>query len=131
MSMIGCETWTPYRDEVRASCATFATFSKALLGTQPVHVQSPPIRSLSSSTTRAPRRTAKSAAINPTEPAPMMARSYSHVSMGLPSSHPAWYPTQKNKRQHGHHHGAVQKSVDSVELAEYAGEQRACDCSKT
>ena len=50
---------------VRTSCAALATRIKDLLGTQPVHVQSPPMRSRSASNTRAPSRAANLAAIRP------------------------------------------------------------------
>ncbi len=54
-----------------------AVWMSALLGTQPVQVQSPPIRSFSTSTTFAPTALAKGAATSPAEPAPIITRSYS------------------------------------------------------
>src|SRR5260370_453647 len=81
MSMMGGSDWIPRVEAVEMSWATLATFNSDLLGTQPDHVQSPPMRSLSSKATRAPNVTAKSAAIRPTDPAPMMARSYLSVLM--------------------------------------------------
>src|SRR5260370_19801773 len=71
----------PNREAVRTSCATFAALRSALLGTQPVQVQSPPIRFFSTSATLAPSFAAKPAAVKPPEPAPMITRSKSCAAM--------------------------------------------------
>src|SRR5258708_6347577 len=60
----------------RTSCATLAALSSALLGTHPVHVQSPPTRCFSIRATRAPTVAANLAAVSPPEPAPITIRSY-------------------------------------------------------
>src|SRR5258708_36798554 len=70
----------PNREAVRTSCATFAALRSALLGTQPVQGQSPPIRFFSTSATFAPSCAAKPAAIKPPEPAPMIPGSKSRVA---------------------------------------------------
>src|SRR5258708_36752641 len=66
----------PDCEAVRTWCATLAAFKSALLGTQPVHVQSPPMRSFSTSATFATSCTANHAAIRTQAPAPMITRSY-------------------------------------------------------
>src|SRR5712692_8999106 len=71
----------PKREAVRTSWAIFAALRRALLGTQPVQVQSPPIRFFSISATLAPSCAAKPAAVKPPEPAPMITRSKSCVAM--------------------------------------------------
>jgi len=70
----------PKPEALRAWCTTLATLSRALLGTQPVQVQSPPMRSFSMSTTRAPARAANRAAVIPPDPAPMTTRSQDPVT---------------------------------------------------
>ncbi len=52
-----------------------AVWMSALLGMQPVQVQSPPIRSFSISNTFAPTALANGAATSPAEPAPITTRS--------------------------------------------------------
>ena len=52
----------------------------AVLSPQPVQVQSPPMRSFSMSTTRAPARAANRAVVMPPDPAPMTARSQDAVT---------------------------------------------------
>jgi hypothetical protein len=59
----------------RRPCATLAAWRSALLGTQPSQVQSPPMRSASTSSTRAPSLRAVRAAVRPAAPAPMTIRS--------------------------------------------------------
>lgn len=48
-------TRTPRREEVRAFAARAAAAKMALDGTHPVHKQSPPVRSRSTKSTRAPK----------------------------------------------------------------------------
>src|SRR6516225_4821536 len=76
ISVIDAAVLMLYRAEVRISCATFAALSKALLGTQPVQVQSPPIRFFSTSATLAPSCAANRAPTKPPEPAPITTTSY-------------------------------------------------------
>src|SRR5216683_2664703 len=76
----------PNREAVRTSWATFAAFNSALLGTQPVQVQSPPIRFFSASATLAPSFAANRAATSPPEPAPITTRSYRSCVMRSPPS---------------------------------------------
>src|SRR5215472_9805822 len=70
---------TPNRDEVRISCAALAARMSDLLGTQPVQVQSPPMRSFSIRRTRAPSFAANRAAMSPPAPAPITAKSCGFV----------------------------------------------------
>src|SRR5918998_4263184 len=56
--------------------AALADASSALLGTQPVHRQSPPTRARSTTATRSPRVAANSAATMPPDPIPTITRSY-------------------------------------------------------
>jgi len=62
-----------------AICISFAIFIKALLGIQPDQVHSPPGLFLSIKTTFLENPFAVYAAVNPPEPAPIMATSYSFV----------------------------------------------------
>ena len=55
--------------------AALADASSALLGTQPVHRQSPPTRPRSTTATRRPMVAANSAPTIPPDPMPMMTRS--------------------------------------------------------
>mmetsp|Transcript_28034 Transcript_28034/g.53368 ORF Transcript_28034/g.53368 Transcript_28034/m.53368 type:complete len:258 (+) Transcript_28034:1304-2077(+) len=76
MSTLTSEAVTPKSAPLRAMWAIFAAFMRALLGTHPVHVQSPPILFFSISTTRTPSLAAKRAALSPPEPAPTTASVY-------------------------------------------------------
>src|SRR3569833_1430110 len=58
-------------------CAMFAVCSRALLGTQPDHRQSPPRRFFSMSATLAPSAAPPAATTSPPEPPPMTQRSKS------------------------------------------------------
>src|SRR5216683_5904203 len=108
----------PNREAVRTSCAIFAALRSALLGTQPVQVQSPPIRFFSTSATLAPSCAAKPAAVKPPEPAPMITRSKSRVAMDdLHLTETA----QQDHRDHGHRQSAVYEPVDCESIA-----QRGC-----
>lgn len=67
----------PKRLEVRTSWARHAALMNALLGTQPVHRQSPPgSGSRSINATRAPSAAATRAPVSPALPPPTMAMSY-------------------------------------------------------
>ena len=68
---------TPNRAASRTVRAACAAASNALLGTQPVLRQSPPMRPRSISATRAPSCAAPAATDSPAAPAPMTARSKS------------------------------------------------------
>ena len=62
-------------EAVRALCAVFAIDSSVFEGTQPVHVQSPPMRAFSTSSTDFLKRAANLAAVRPAEPPPTTTRS--------------------------------------------------------
>src|SRR5712692_7925875 len=111
----------PNREAVRTSCATFAALRSALLGTQPVQVQSPPILFFSTRATLAPSCAAKPAAVKPPEPAPMITRSKSCVAM---DDLPRMETGQQGRRQHGHRQGAVDESVHGESMAQRGCYQR-------
>ncbi len=67
---------TPSRPALRAVAAAAAAASSALEGTHPVQRQSPPVRSRSTSITRAPRLDAVLAATMPAVPPPRTSRSH-------------------------------------------------------
>jgi len=75
VSMRGSTAGRPSRSAVRIRCAALAAASSALLGTQPVHRQSPPGRPASTAATLRPSLAASSAAISPAEPMPTTTRS--------------------------------------------------------
>src|SRR6266851_3262204 len=110
----------PNREAVRTSCATFAALRSALLGTQPVQVQSPPIRFFSTSATLAPSCAAKPAAVKPPEPAPMITRSKSCVAMA--DLH-RMETAQQDHRDHGHRQSAVYEPVHSESIAQDGSQQ--------
>src|SRR5215469_4134823 len=102
--MTGGLALIPNREAVRTSCATFAALRSALLGTQPVQVQSPPIRFFSIRTTLAPSCAAKPAAVKPPDPAPTITKSNSRA--GIDDLH-RLEPAQQSHCDHGHRQGAV------------------------
>ena len=73
-------TWTPREAAARASPAACAAASSALLGTQPVHRQSPPVRSRSTRRVVAPNPAAVWAATRPAVPPPTIRRSHGRES---------------------------------------------------
>src|ERR1017187_4912443 len=99
---------TPNRDAVRTSWAIFAALRSALLGTQPVQVQSPPIRFFSTSATLAPSCAANPAAVRPPEPAPMITRSKSCAAM---NDLRLMQTAQQGHRDHCHGQSAVNETV--------------------
>ena len=74
-STSGAAAPTPYSPAVRTWWATFALAMSVLEGTHPVHRQSPPTRSRSTTQTRTPSVAANSAATMPPDPIPTMIRS--------------------------------------------------------
>ena len=75
VSITGSTGSRPYWSAWRMVCAALAEASSALLGTHPVHRQSPPTRWRSTTATRSSRVAANSAATIPPEPIPTMIRS--------------------------------------------------------
>ena len=75
VSISGSTGVRPYLSAWRIVCAALAEASSALLGTQPVHRQSPPTRSRSTAATLMSRFDANSAATMPPEPMPTITRS--------------------------------------------------------
>jgi len=67
-SISGSTGVSPTRAAPRIACAVRAEAIRALLGTQPVHRQSPPTRPRSTAATFNPRRAAKPAATMPASP---------------------------------------------------------------
>src|SRR5215210_2852925 len=76
VSMRGSLAAIPYASAWRTVCAARAEAIRALLGTHPVHRQSPPTRSRSTTATLTSSVAANSAAIIPPEPQPTMTRSW-------------------------------------------------------
>src|SRR5260370_25421247 len=116
----------PYCEAVRTRCATLAAFNRALLGTQPVQVQSPPMRSFSTSATFAPSCTANPAAIRPPAPAPMLTRAYGcfDIEALLRFSQIKPYPPYEKERDNGHRQGAVDPSIHSECIPERGCKKR-------
>src|SRR6266851_581692 len=106
----------PNREAVRTSCATFAALRSALLGTQPVQVQSPPIRFFSNSATFAPSCAAKPAAVKPPEPAPMITRSKSCAAI---NDLRLMETAQQGHRDHCHRQSAVNETVHREPTAQH------------
>src|SRR5229473_2949741 len=129
MSVTGAWDMIPYCEAVRTWCATLAAFKRALLGTQPVQVQSPPMRSFSTSATLAPSCTANPAAIRPPAPAPMITKSYCcfDIHVFLRFSQIKSYPPHEKERDDGHRKGAVDQSIDSECLPERCCKKRTDD----
>ena len=75
VSICGSTGVSPYLSAWRMVCAAFAEASSALLGTHPVHRQSPPTRPRSTAATLMSRFDANSAATMPPEPMPTITRS--------------------------------------------------------
>src|SRR5215469_7177692 len=98
----------PNLEAVRIPWATFAALSRALLGTQPVQVQSPPMRFFSTKATLAPSCAAKPAAVKPPEPAPMITRSNSRSAIddlhGMETA-------QQSHRDHRQSQGTVDQPI--------------------
>ena len=80
-SIAGASPVTPIAGLPCALCAALAAASSAFDGTQPLFRQSPPMRSASNSTTRAPICAAPAATLSPPDPPPMMQISVSMVFM--------------------------------------------------
>ena len=70
-SMTGSLTARPQRWAMRTSRARRAVFASTRVGTQPVLTQVPPVRSASTTATRAPSSAARRAADVPAGPAPI------------------------------------------------------------
>src|SRR5215472_11140222 len=115
ISMTGGLALIPNLEAVRISCATFAALSSALLGTQPVQVQSPPIRSFSTRATFAPSCAAKPAAVKPPEPAPTITKSNSRS--GIDDPH-CLQPAQQSQCDYGHCQGAVDETIQRKSIAQ-------------
>src|SRR6516165_8838828 len=113
--MTGGLALTPNLEAVRISCATFAALSSALLGTQPVQVQSPPIRFFSTRATFALSCAAKPAAVKPPEPAPTITKSNSRARIEAPRR---LQPSQQSHRDHGHCQGAVNETIHRKSIAQ-------------
>jgi hypothetical protein len=75
VSISGSTDGSPYWSATRMVWAAFAEARRALLGTHPVHRQSPPTRERSTIATRSPIVAANSAPIIPPEPIPTITRS--------------------------------------------------------
>src|SRR6516165_590216 len=119
--MTGGLALTPNLEAVRISCATFAALSSALLGTQPVQVQSPPIRFFSTRATLAPSCAAKPAAVKPPEPAPTITRS--NLRSGIDVTHRI-QPAQQSHCDYGHRQGAVNETIHRKLIAQRGRDQR-------
>ena len=76
-------TSTPRRPAVRAPAAACPAARRDLDGTHPVHRQSPPVRSRSTSSTRAPRPAAVLAPTRPAVPPPSTSRSQGSSVWGV------------------------------------------------
>src|SRR6516225_1261053 len=105
----------PNLEAVRTSWATLATLSSALLGTQPVQVQSPPIRFFSTRATFAPSCAAKPAAVKPPEPAPIITKSNSRV--GTTDLH-CLQSAQQGHCEYGHRQRAVDEAIHRKSIAQ-------------
>src|SRR3989442_13600210 len=114
MSAMGGLVAMPNREAARTSCAILAALRSALLGTQPVQVQSPPIRFFSTRATLAPSCAAKPAAVKPPDPAPMITRSKSRVAI---SDLHLMETAQQSHRDHGHRESAVDEPVHRESIA--------------
>src|SRR6516162_7745925 len=106
--MTGGVALIPNLEAVRISCATFAALRSALLGTQPVQVQSPPIRPFSTRATLAPSCAAKPAAVKPPDPAPTITKSNSRA--GIDDPH-CLEPAQQSHCDDSHCQGAVNETI--------------------
>jgi len=73
--MVGLDAVIPKRAESLMVWADLAALSSVLLGTHPVHVQSPPTRPFSTRATLSSNCLANLAAVNPAEPPPMINKS--------------------------------------------------------
>src|SRR6516165_7185763 len=120
--MTGGLALTPNLEAVRISCATFAALSSALLGTQPVQVQSPPIRFVSTRATFAPSCAAIPAAVKPPEPAPTITKSNSRAGIDAPR---CFQPDQQSHCGYGHRQGAVDETIHRKSIAQRCRNQRA------
>ena len=95
-------TSMPLVDALRADEATAAAAMRALLGTHPVHRQSPPVRSLSTSATRAPSLAAVVEATMPAVPPPTTTRSQGVSVTAGPSGLPLRRrPARRRRTGHG------------------------------
>src|SRR5579863_1222582 len=122
ISTTGGSAVMPNLEAVRISCATLAALSRALLGTQPVQVQSPPIRFFSTRATFAPSCAAKPAAVKPPEPAPTITKSNSRA--GIDDPH-CLQPAQQSHCDYSHRQGAVDETIHRKSIAQRCRDQRA------